>query len=112
MEPEIKKFSEAEILLGSLFTLGVDFLSAMIDLTGIGLAIAPIIQSGMTFLLWVWFKGKGDKTSKDVGKQVAKYAANLLPILPTTFIVFAISVYIHNHPKYNIGSVKSLKTHV
>jgi len=96
---EIKKFSEAEMLLGGFFTLFIDVVSALIDATGIGLAIAPFLQSLVTFVMWVWFKSKGDKTSGDAGKQVAKYAANILPIVPTTFIVFVVSVYLHNHPK-------------
>ncbi len=98
-ETEIKKFSEAEMLLGGLFTLFIDLISALIDATGIGLAIAPFLQSLVTFIMWMWFKSKGDKTSGDAGKQVAKYAANILPIIPTTFIVFIISAYLHNHPK-------------
>ncbi|MFA5776806.1 MAG: hypothetical protein WC988_04625 [Patescibacteria group bacterium] len=99
MESDIKKFSEAEIILGGLFTLTIDGISAILDAFAVGLVISPVIQSGVTFSMWMWFKSKGDKTSGDIGKQVAKYAANALPIIPTTFVVFVVSAYVHNHPK-------------
>lgn len=96
---ERKKFTEAEILLGGLFTLGVDGVCMLIDFTGIGLIVAPIIQGFTTFLIWMWFKSKGDPAAAKLGRQAAKYAANFLPVLPTTFLAFSIEVFIHNHPK-------------
>ncbi len=99
MDEEIKKFTEAEIILGSLFTLGIDVLGAFLDGVVIGLVITPVIKGGVTFFMWLWFKSKGDKSSQKIGKQVAKYAVNCVPVLPTTFTIFAIGVYSHNHPK-------------
>lgn len=99
MNEEHKKFNEAEMLLGGFFTLGVDSVCFLIDWTGVGLAIAPIIQSFTTFTMWWWFKTKGDPNTLKTGRQVAKYAANFLPLIPTTFTAFAVEVYIHNHPE-------------
>jgi hypothetical protein len=42
---------------------------------------------------------KGDKNALKLGRQIAKYAANLLPFLPTLTPVFFIEAYIHNHPE-------------
>jgi len=98
MEGEIDKFKESEIIVGVMLTLGVDAICILIDLTGVGLFIAPILQSSITFAMWMWFKSKGGQKS-GLGKQIAKYAANALPIIPTTFIAFVIETFIHNHPK-------------
>lgn len=96
---EINKFSEAEIILGSFYTLGIDLPCLLIDLTGVGLAIAPIIQGGVSFSMWAWFSSKGDTNYGKFGRQVVKLVANVLPLAPTTFIVFLIEVFIHNHPR-------------
>ncbi len=99
MDQEHKKFNEAEMLVGGFFTLGVDGVCTLIDLTGVGLAISPIIQGFTTFTMWWWFKSKGDPNASKIGRQITKYLANLLPLIPTTFTAFAIEVYIHNHPE-------------
>jgi hypothetical protein len=103
MNPKHEKFTEAEMLVGGLFTLGVDGICILIDLTGVGLAISPVLQGFVTFLMWWWLKSKGDPNAAKLGRQIAKYAANFLPVLPTTFITLGIEVYIHNHPeKYGV----------
>jgi len=94
---EDNKFSEAELLVGGFFTLGIDGLCALIDLTGIGLFISPLIQSAATFAVSMWLQSKGGSLS--FGKEAVKYASSTLPILPTTFIVFLVSAFVHNHPK-------------
>mgnify|MGYP001600628002 CR=1 FL=1 len=102
---ERRPFLWSEMLLGTLFTLGVDIIAALIDLTGIGVAIAPVIQSFATFSLTMWFRSKGDPNATKLGKQLVRYALNLLPVSPliittfTTTIPFLIMVYIHNHPE-------------
>ncbi|MDO8470194.1 MAG: hypothetical protein Q7S84_04260 [bacterium] len=103
---EHKKFTEAEMLVGVLLlTLPVDALSFLIDWTGIGLAIAPIIQSAAMFGIWLWLRSKGDTASVKLGKQLLRYLSNLLPLLPTVTIVFLIEVYLHNHPETSIAKV-------
>ena len=99
MEEKLQKFNEVELLLGGFFTLSVDIVCALIDLTGIGLIIAPFLQSFVTFSIWLWFRSKGEQGVSSIGRQVAKYLANAIPILPTTFIAFVIEALVHNHPK-------------
>ncbi|MFH1192965.1 MAG: hypothetical protein V1656_01450 [Candidatus Jorgensenbacteria bacterium] len=113
-EKELNKFNEVELLLGGLFTLGVDGVCFLIDWTGVGLAIAPIIQGFATFSMWLWARSKGDPGALKTGRQVAKYAANALPLLPTTFIAFAVETYLHNHPdKFTaVQKVAALKSGV
>jgi hypothetical protein len=69
---ERKKFNAAEMLIGGMFTLGVDGICILIDLTGVGLAIAPIIQNFATFTMWWWAKSKGDPNAAKMGRQLAK----------------------------------------
>ncbi|PIP30154.1 hypothetical protein COX26_00210 [Candidatus Jorgensenbacteria bacterium CG23_combo_of_CG06-09_8_20_14_all_54_14] len=107
MNEEHNKFMEVEMLLGGLFTLGVDGICFLIDWTGVCLAIAPIIQGFTTFVMWMWFKSKGDPGALSVGRQVAKYASNMLPLLPTTLIAFAVEVYLHNHPE-KFGAIQKV----
>lgn len=96
---ETNKFSEAEIILGGFFAFGVDFTCILLDLTIVGAFITPVIQGFVTFIMWMWFKSKGDQGSGKISRQIAKYSANVLPVVPTNFIVFLIEAFIHNHPK-------------
>lgn len=98
-EEEINKFTEAEMLLGIFFFGGIDGLAILIDLTGVGLAIAPVLQSFGTLTATLWLWSKGDKNTVKFGRQVAKYAANALPLAPTLTIAFIIEAQMHNHPK-------------
>ena len=88
---ELKKVTESEMVIGGVFTLGLDGLCALIDATGVGLAIAPIIQSFATFSITMWLKTKGGTRVK-IGKEAVKYAANFLPVLPTVTAIFAVSL--------------------
>lgn len=99
MDEEINKYNEVELIMGGLFYLGVDGICALLDFTGIGAVITPVIQSFGTFSQTLWAMGKGDKQALKLGRQISKYAANLLPWLPTLTAVFFIETYIHNHPK-------------
>ena len=91
-----EKFSTAEIVLGSLLTLFADFFFAVLDVFIIGVIIGPILQGGVTFGMQIWFRSKGDPDAMNIGRQIVKYAANFLPLLPTTFIVFIWSTFTHN----------------
>ncbi|MFH1161700.1 MAG: hypothetical protein V1696_00245 [Candidatus Jorgensenbacteria bacterium] len=116
MNEEHNKFTEVEILLGGFFTLAVDGVCILIDITGIGaVLIAPIVQGFTTFVLWLWFKSKGDPGAMKMGRQIVKYAANFLPITPvlitalTTSIPFFIEVFIHNHPEKFAAAMKAIR---
>ena len=93
------KFVSAEILLGVFFFGGLDVVAIIIDFTGVGLAIAPVIQSFGTLAATLWLHSKGDKNTVKFGRQVTKYAANALPVVPTLITAFLIEAYLHNHPK-------------
>ncbi len=93
------KFSAAEVLLGISFFGGLDSIAILIDITGVGLVIAPVIQSFGTLTQTLWFWSKGDKNSLKFGRQAVKYAANALPIVPTLTIAFFVEAQIHNNPK-------------
>jgi hypothetical protein len=105
MEEEINKFTTVEILIGTFFAFGIDCLSVLFDITGVGIVVAPVIQGFATFVLSRWFARKGNPSALKFGKLLFKYALNLLPITPiivtafTTSIPFVIEVFIHNHPR-------------
>lgn len=102
---EHKKFEASEIVIGTLFFLGIDGVCILIDVTGIGLIIAPVLQGFATFAITMWFKSKGDPNATKLGKTILKYALNLLPVTPviitafTVTIPFIVEVIIHNNPK-------------
>ncbi len=101
---EHKKFTEAEIIVGLLvITIPVDAASFLIDWTGVGLVLAPILQSAAMFATWLWLRSKGDTSSLKLGRQLGRYLSNALPLLPTVTAVFLIEVYLHNHPETGIG---------
>lgn len=95
---EDNKITESEMVVGGLLTLGVDGVCALIDLTGVGLAVAPVIQSFTVFAIDKWVENKGGEPF-GLGKQFAQYGASLIPVVPTTTGTFAIRVFMHNHPK-------------
>ncbi|MBI5732905.1 hypothetical protein HY967_03030 [Candidatus Jorgensenbacteria bacterium] len=98
-EEEINRYNETELIAGSIIMLGIDGVCFIIDWTGVGLAIAPIIQAGGTGALTMWAWRKGDTQALKMGRQVAKYASNALPLLPTLTLMFLIEAYMHNHPE-------------
>lgn len=106
---ENNKFTESEMIIGGLFALGVDGICALIDLTGIGLAIAPVIQGFSVFAISQWVENKGGARA-GLGKQLSKYAAQFLPVLPTVLAVFVIDVAIHNNPALAGVAEKVAKT--
>lgn len=107
-DQELNKFSEVEILIGSCFAITIDSICFLIDWTGVGLAIAPFLQSGAMFILTMWSWSKGDTASLRMGRQIVKHASNWLPLIPTVLTVFLIEVYLHNHPKVAGAAGKAL----
>jgi len=100
MEEEIKKFSTAEIVIGGLFTLGVDGVSALLDLVPIiGWMIATGVQAGTSFGTSFWLMSKGGKRAMKLERQLIKQISNILPLVPTTFTAFMIETALHNNPK-------------
>lgn len=86
-----------------VITIPVDVVSFLIDWTGVGLFLAPILQGAAMFATWFWLHSKGDKSSLKFGRQLGRYVSNILPLLPTVTIVFLIEVYLHNHPETGVG---------
>ena len=72
---EHKKFGAGEIIIGTFFALGVDGISILIDITGVGVIIAPVIQGFATFAITMWFRSKGDPNATKLGKQILKYSS-------------------------------------
>jgi hypothetical protein len=101
MENGHTEFRVSELLVGFFFlTLPVDALCIVIDLTGVGLAVAPFLQGFALFCVRWWFKMKGDPNALQLNvKQVVRYLSNVLPLVPTVTIVFLIDAYVHNHPE-------------
>ncbi|MDP2704589.1 MAG: hypothetical protein Q8P01_05285 [bacterium] len=108
MEEEQKKFCEAEIILGVFFFAGIDGIAILLDLTVVGLAIAPFIQAFALGVMIFWFWWKGNKQAIQLGRVVAKFLATAIPIIPTNLIIFAVSSYYHNHPE-KVGLLQRLQ---
>lgn len=98
MEQE-NKFNEAEIVVGVCFMLFIDILAIIIDATGVGLIIAPFLQSSANVVSGFWLRAKGDASALKAGRLLGKMATNAIPLLPTNTIVFSMEVFLHNHPK-------------
>jgi len=86
----------AESIVGTLFLFTTDVLCALLDLTIIGAFITPLIQTPASVFTTFWIKSKGNKDAMKIGRQMTKYAANLLPWIPTLTIFFIAEVAIHN----------------
>lgn len=99
MEEEVNKFTEAELVVYGMLALGVDGICALLDVLVIGLVISPIIQGAASFGTSLLLKNKGDDGAFGFGRQLAKQASNLLPVLPTVFTLLMIEAYIHNNPR-------------
>ena len=107
MENEHNKFGIVETVFGLLVFFPLDLVCILIDLTGVGLAIAPCIQGLATFVMRWWFKSHGDQNALAFnGKQVARYLSNLLPLLPTLTTIFLLDVYTHNNPGSGIAKLE------
>ncbi len=91
------KYNLAEIVIGVLLFLMIDLIALGLDLTGIGSIIAVVLQSGGVLIMNLWALSKGDKNSLKISRQIIKYLANVLPILPTCTLVFLIDVFLLNY---------------
>ncbi len=99
MEENKEKFELAEIVLYSLGALFIDGLCLLLDLTLVGLLIAPIIQSLATFGFGFILRGKGDKEALSFKRQIGPQTLNFLPVLPTVFGSSIRRMITHNNPK-------------
>lgn len=96
---EGNKYNEAEIIIGTLFLLGVDGLCFILDLTVVGTFISRVVKwASQAGMLWL-ANSKGDKNALKMGRVLAKFALNAVPFLPTLTTIFLIETYLHNHPK-------------
>jgi len=98
---------ESEMVVGGLFALGVDGICAVIDFTGVGAAVSPVIQGFAIFAIDRWVESKGGE-ALGLGKQFAQYAAGIIPLVPTITGTFAIRVFLHNHPTITEAAGKVL----
>lgn len=97
---EHNKFTTAEIVIGGMFTLCVDGISALFDLTVIGMVVAIPLQAGTSFGTTLWLMSKGSKRATSLERQLIKQFSNVLPVIPTTFAAFMIETTLHNNPKF------------
>ena len=88
----------AEVIFGTLTLFGIDIFCFVIDWTGVGAIVAPVIQAGGSFATSWWLHAKGGKKAFSLGRQIGKYGSNILPFVPTLTLVFWIETYLHNHP--------------
>jgi hypothetical protein len=102
MEENKEKFELAEIVLYSLGALFIDGLCLLLDLTLVGLLIAPIIQSLATFGFGFILRGKGDKEALSFKRQIGPQTLNFLPVLPTVFGSSIRRMIAHNNPKVGL----------
>ena len=115
---EHKKFNTAEVVIGGLFTLAIDVVSALLDLAaivtgGITYVIAVLLQAGTSAATSFWLMSKGGKRAFGLERQLTKQIANFLPWIPTCFTAFMIEAVMHNNPKLAgvasgkvVGSIK------
>lgn len=96
---EDNKFGTGEILIFSLLFLFVDLICFLLDWTVVAAFFTPVIQGFILFFMDKMFINKGSKTASKLGKKIAKYALQLVPILPTLFGTFLVEALIHNNPK-------------
>jgi hypothetical protein len=99
MEEGQKRFELGEIIFYSLFALLIDGLCLLLDLTVIGLVIAPIIQGLATFGFALILRNKGDSQAISFKKQIGPQLWNLAPALPTVFASALRRMIQHNNPK-------------
>ena len=96
---EDKKIGSGELLVFSFLFLFVDVICFLIDWTGVGMGITPAIQGFVLFFMDKFLMGKGSKSASKMGRKIAKYAIQLIPMLPTLVTTFIIEVAIHNNWK-------------
>ncbi len=102
------KFSTAEMVIGGMFTLSVDIVSALLDIIpAIGWFIATLLQATISFSTTLWLMFKGGKKAMGLERQLIKQFSNVLPFIPTTFAAFIIETRLHNNPKLAQKMVRS-----
>ncbi len=116
---EDKKFGAAEMVIGGLFCFALDVGCALMDLTGVGaLSVAPAAQTFTTFGIGMWARAKDPGATISVGTEIAKYASNALPIVPTVTLIFFVTVGLQNEwfgsslskiAKTGTGSIANIK---
>lgn len=93
------EYTTVELILGIMFFGTIDLIALIIDLTGVGMAIAPFIQAGGNGVMYYWSWTKGDAAALRLGRMLTKLSVNIIPFLPTLTTVFIIETWLHNHPK-------------
>lgn len=99
MQDEDKKFGAGETLIFSFLFLFVDAVCFLLDWTVVAAFFTPVIQGFVLFFMDKMLSAKGSKSTAKMGRQIAKYALQLVPLLPTLVTTFLIEVNIHNNPQ-------------
>lgn len=110
-----EKFTEAEMIVGGFATIFIDLACGIIDFLSAGIAaiaVTPIVQVATTMTIEWWVDQKGGDLGIFDLKRFAKYAANALPFLPTTLVIFSVTVFAHNNPTLvaagkTVGKIKT-----
>lgn len=82
-----------------MLSLAIWGFGLLMELFGVGLVVSPILESFFTFATWLFFRGKNDPYANNLGANIAQYAANIVPFIPSVLISFLIKAYIYNHPQ-------------
>lgn len=106
---EKQNFELGEIILYSLLALFVDGICLLLDLTVVGLVIAPIIQGLASFGFSMILRSRGDGEALSFKKQIGPQMWNLAPALPTVFGTSLRRMIVHNKPAAAVlaGGIKS-----
>jgi len=93
---KLKKFNTGEVVIGTLTTLAIDGVCALLDLTTLGYFIATPLQSVTSAGTSWWLYSKGGKRAWKLERQIIKQLSNFLPVVPTTATAFIIETVKHN----------------
>ncbi len=108
MEPAHQKIEVGEMVLYTLLAILVSGACAILDLFVVGLLISPLLNAAFVLILdYTLLKPRGGQTTGKIGRQIAKYAAGLIPILPTSVAVLWFEIVNHNHPKLTALATKT-----
>ncbi len=106
---ENNKFTESELIIGGLGALFFDIVCGVIDFlsAGIGATFTWVFQLAATGAIEWWVSQKGGSLGIFDAKRLTKYASNILPVVPTVFLIFLFSTMTHNHPKITAVATKA-----
>ncbi len=94
-----RKFSTAEIILGSIVCIILDVIAAIGDVFSFSV-LGDLVQWASWLVFTFWFTIKGCSVTSGLTKRyLIPLAADLIPIFPTLIFSFLITTYMENHPE-------------